>query len=122
MTLVYVVSLVYLHIYPLGAAINLISEELACTELDRTFPLTLDPPSKGLPDGAILIRHSSSIPPGVSKNLTSATSLVQYTPSDGSPNSLWKGTPSDNIVTKDFFNSISREISFVHPDTSHSKI
>ena len=36
---------------------------------------------------------------------------------DGTLNSLWKGTLSDNIVVKDhFLNNVSREFSYVHLD------
>ena len=84
-------------------AINLLSGELAYTELDRTFPLTLDPPGKGLPDDAALNRCSSSIPPDVPINTISTTSLLQCTSSDGSLNPSWKDTPLDNIVVKDHF-------------------
>ena len=84
-------------------AINLLSGELAYTELDRTFPLTLDPPGKGLPDDAALNRCSSSIPPDVPINTISTTSLLQCTSSDGSLNPSWRDTPLDNIVVKDHF-------------------
>ena len=122
MTLVYVVSLVYLHIYPLGAAINLISEELACTELDRTFPLTLDPPSKGLPDGAILIRHSSSIPPGVSKILPPLLPWCNIHHQTVHQILCGKGYRQTILLPRIVLNSVSHEISFVHPVISHSKI
>ena len=95
----------------IGADIYLLSGELMCTELDRTFPLTLHPPGTGLPAGATLNRYSSSIPPSVLTNITSTTSLVQYTSSDGF-------ILSDYIFVKDqFFYSVSRELSFVHLDT-----
>ena len=83
-----------------------------------------DPPDKCSPDGVILNKYSSFMPPGVSTNITSTTNLLQYIYLDGIPNPLQKSTPSDNIVGKDRFfkKSVSRELSFVHIDPPQSNI
>ena len=97
----------------IGAAIDLLSGELDCTQLDRNFPLTLDPPGKGLPDGTTLNRSLSFIPPGVSTNTTPTTSLLKYTYSDGTPNPLWIYTPSKNLDVKDLFFLIVFPVNFL---------
>ena len=58
----------------IGVAINLLSGERSCSELNRKFPLTLDPPGKGLPGGTTFNKYSPFILPGVSTNITSTTS------------------------------------------------
>ena len=86
-------------------------------EFCRKFILTLDPPGEGLPNLSTLNKYPPFILPDVSINITSITSLLQYTSPDGTLNSLWKGTLSDNIVVKDhFLNNVSREFSYVHLD------
>ena len=87
----------------IGVAIILLSRENSYTELNRKFPLTLDPPNKCLPDGTTLNKYSPLIQPEVSTNITSTTSLFQYTYSDGTPNPLRKDIPSEKIVVKEHF-------------------
>ena len=101
-----------------GVAINLVSGELFCTEINRKFLLTLYPSGKGLLDGTTLNKYSPFSPPGNFTNITSTTSLLQYTFVDGVLNPLSKGTPSNNIVVKDSFykHSISRELCYIRPE------
>ena len=87
----------------IGAAINLLYGERSCSELNRKFPLTLDPPNKDLPGGTTLNKYSPFTLPSVSTNITSTTSLLQYISFDDASNLLWKSISSDNIVVKDHF-------------------
>ena len=54
----------------MGATIDLSRDTLSCSELNSNFPLILDPPGKGLPDGVSLITSPHIVPPGVRTNLT----------------------------------------------------
>ena len=83
--------------------INLLSGKVSCMEVNRKFPLALDLLGKGLPSGVTLNNYSPILPPSVSTNITSTSSFLQYTSSDSTPNSLWKGTRSDNIVVKGYY-------------------
>jgi len=87
--LVHDVSLCYVlglsTLLSVEVAINLISQELSCMELDRKIPLTLDLPSKGLPNGTTLNKYSPFISPCVLINITSNASLLRYTSLDCTP-------------------------------------
>ena len=50
---------------PLGSLIDLVNSTFVCSEINRTFPLTLDPPDKGLPDGVFFDNSTPTIPLGV---------------------------------------------------------
>ena len=46
----------------LGRQINIVKEELICSEINRIFPLNLDPLGKGLHDGIIFDNITPIIP------------------------------------------------------------
>ena len=46
----------------LGELINLVKGEFICSEIGQTFPLTLDPPGKGLPEGIVFDNSTPIIP------------------------------------------------------------
>ena len=64
----------------MGATIDLSRGTLSCSGLNANFPLILDPPDKGLPDGVSLTTLPHIVPPGVRTNLTAQ---LQYTAMDG---------------------------------------
>ena len=37
----------------IGGSINLVKGEIVCSAINRTFPLSLEPPGKGLPNGVV---------------------------------------------------------------------
>ena len=96
----------------IGTTLNLPLGKIICSKLNFTFPLSLDPPGKGLPDSVSLLALEFCVPHGVPSNLTS---LVNYTAMDGlarpTPN---HATPSDNIMVQDSFchGSVSRNYFF----------
>ena len=52
-----------------GADINLVKGLLSCIELNRDFPLELQPPGKGLAAGASLNHYSPTFPVSVPSNI-----------------------------------------------------
>ena len=84
----------------MGATIDLPRGTLSCSELNSNFPLILDPPGKGLPDGVSLTTSQLLVPPGARTN---RTAQLQYTVMDGVRLALAHSTPSDNIVVTDHF-------------------
>ena len=95
----------------MGATIDLSRGTLSCSELNSNFPLILDPPGKGLPDGFSLTTSPHIVPPGVRTNLTAQ---LQYTVMDGVRPAIANSTPSNNIVvTGQFFDdNVSRTLSY----------
>ena len=83
----------YPSYYPLG----LLFGKLSCTELNRKFSLTLDPPGEGLPDGTTLNQFRLLF--------HSAFPMISFIFSfvDEELNPLWKGTPFNNVVVKERF-------------------
>ena len=69
----------------MGADINLVKGLLLCIELNRDFPLELQPPNKGLPDGASLNHYSPTVPVSIFSNLSNANLLLHHTSSEGIP-------------------------------------
>ena len=63
----------------LGVDINLINGGLVCSEINCTFPLSLDPPDKRLPDSIFFDNNIPTIPQGVAANIKSNSSLLHYT-------------------------------------------
>ena len=80
-----------LALLAIGASIGLASSLLSCTELNREFPLDLQPLDKGLPEGDILNHYTNTIPH------TFSTKLLHHTSTDGSYHLICHSTPSDNI-------------------------
>ena len=99
----------------MGASIGLASGLLSCIELNREFPLDLQPPGKGLPEGATLNHYTNAIPHSVSNN------ILQHTSADGDCHTTCHSTPSDHIhVTDHFFkNEVSRTLVYVPPDETN---
>ena len=60
----------------MSATLNLPLGKLVCSEFNFTFPLLLDPPGKGLPDGVSFPDSKLSIPRGIPSN---QNALIQYT-------------------------------------------
>ena len=96
----------------MGISIGLASGLLSCTELNREFPLDLQPPGKGLPEGATLNYYTKTI------FHTLSTNLLHHTSADGNSHPTCHSTPSDNIhVTDHFFkNEVSRKLVYIPPD------
>ena len=84
----------------MGTTIDLSRGTLSCSELNFNFPLFLDPPGKGLPDGVSLNISTNFVPPGVRSNLLAQ---LQYAAMDGARPAVGYSTPSDNIVVTDNF-------------------
>ena len=87
----------------LGGLINLVKGEFICSEIGRTFPLTLDPLGKGLPEGIVFDNDTLIIPQGVSINVKRNPSLFHYTSAEG--RAVHHSAPiySDNIIVHDIF-------------------
>ena len=79
----------------MGAYIGLTSGLLSCNELNREFPLDLQSPGKGLPEGPTLNHYTNTIPYTVSNN------LLHHTSADGNSHSTCHSIPSDNINVTD---------------------
>ena len=84
-------------------AIDLVSGELLCIEINHAFPPDLNPPVKGLPNKATLNNYSSFIPPVVLTDNASDISILYCTSTDDASNPLCQSTFSDNIIVKDHF-------------------
>ena len=85
------------------ADINLVKSLLSCIELNRDFPLELQPPGKGLPEGTSLNHYSPTVPVSVPSNLSHADSLLHHTSAEGIPQPDSSHTPSANILVTDNF-------------------
>ena len=98
----------------LGGLINLVKGEFICSEIGKTFPLTLDPPGKGLPEGIVFDNSTPIIPQGVSTNVKPNPSLLHYTSAEG--HAVSAQTYSDNIIVYDNFfdGNVSRELEYKH--------
>ena len=70
--------LVLPNLLALGGFFNLVKGEFICSEIGRAFPLTLDPPGKGLPDGIVFDNSTPIIPQGLSINVKPNPSLLHY--------------------------------------------
>ena len=89
------------NLLSMGTIIDLSRGTLSCSELNFNFPLFLDPPGKGLPDGVSLNISTNFVPPGVRSILLAQ---LQYAAMDGARPAVGYSIPSDNIVvTDDFF-------------------
>ena len=99
----------------MSAVIDLVKGLFSCIELNRSVPLDLQPPGKGLPEGDTLNNYLRTISPIVSTNITSNNSILHYTLGEGIPHPLCLSTPSDNIiVTHQFFqDTTKRELTYV---------
>ena len=101
----------------MGISIGLASGLLSCTELNREFPLDLQPSGKGLPEGATLNHYTNTI------SHTVSTNLLHHTSADSNSHPTCLSAPSDNMhVTDHFFkNKVLRKLVYIPPDkTSNS--
>ena len=98
----------------LGGLINLVKGEFICSEIRQTFPLTLDPSGKGLPEGIVFDNITPIIPQGVCTNVKPNPSLLHYTSAEG--HTVSAQTYSDNIIVHDKFSdgNVSRELEYKH--------
>ena len=69
----------------MGADINLVKGLLSFIELNRDFPLELQPSGECLPEGTSLNHYSPTVPVSVPSNLLHANSLLHHTSSEGIP-------------------------------------
>ena len=109
-------SVLGLHtLLSMGTTIDLLHVTLSCSELNFNFPLILDPPDKGLPDGVSLDISTNFVPPGVRSNLSAQ---LQYTTIDGVRPATGCSAPSDNIVVTDRFfkGNVSRTLSYARSE------
>ena len=97
------------------ASIGLTSGLLSYTGLNRKFPLDLQPPGKGLPEGTTVNHYTNTISHSVSNN------ILQHTSSNGDCHTTCHSTPSDHIhVTDHFFkNEVSQTLVYVPPDKTN---
>ena len=61
----------------LGGLIDLVKGMYVCSELNRTFPLTLDPSDKESSDGVVFDNITSTIPVRVSANVRPIPSILR---------------------------------------------
>ena len=87
----------------MGTTIDLQRNILACSILQYTFVLQLDPPGNGLLDGVSLDASKSVIQLGVRSNISSATSSLQFITMDCFDFPVCQATPSNGIVVHDQF-------------------
>ena len=106
----------------MGAIVDLVKGQLRCSELNQEFMLQLDPPGKGLPDGTQFDSSNTSVPAGVSSNVPSLASTLQYTSSDGIITPVIQNNVSNNLVVTDtsFHGCISRELVYKPPTPNTS--
>ena len=85
-----------------------------CSDIGRTFLLTLNPPDKGLPEGIVFDNIIPIIPHGVSTNIKPNPSLLHYTSTEGRAIHHSAPTYSDNIIVHDNFfeGNVSRELEY----------
>ena len=87
----------------LGSLIDLVKGTFFCSEINRTFPLTLDPPGKGLPDEVVFDNSTPTIPVGVSTNIYPNVSLLHYTFAEGRALLSSATNYSEHIIVHDKF-------------------
>ena len=99
----------------MGTDINLIKVLSLCIELHRIFSLELQPPGKGLSEGASLNHHIPTIPSTFLTNLTYTNAMLHYTSAEGIPRPMCSSTPSNNIIITDYFfnDTTTRKLSHV---------
>ena len=60
----------------LGVLINLMKGNFVCSEINCTFPLTLDSIGKEIPKGVVFDNNTPTIPHGVSTNIKQKPSIL----------------------------------------------
>ena len=84
----------------MGASIGLVLGLLSNTKLNREFPLDLQPPGKGLSEGATLKHYTHTI------SFTVSTNLLHHISAEGTSHPVYQSTPLDNIHVTDKFSKI----------------
>ena len=99
----------------LGGLIDLVKGTFVCSETNRSYPLTLDPSGKGLPDGVVFDNSTPTIPAGVSANVHPSPSLLHYTSAEDRALSSSATNYSEHIIVHDklFRGNVSRDIEYV---------
>ena len=99
----------------LGNLIDLFKDKFVCSRVNRSFPLTLDPPGKELLEGVVFDNSTSTIPYGVVTKIIPDPSLSCYTPSEDYALSSSSTSYSDNIIVYDklFQGNMSRNIEYI---------
>ena len=98
----------------IGGLINLVKGEFFCSDIDRTFALSLEPPGKGLPDGVASDNSTPTIPEGVPTNIKPNPSLLHFTSTEGHVVTNPFPHYSSNIIVRDSFykGNFSRELEY----------
>ena len=96
----------------LGEFIHLVKGKFICSEINRVFPLTLDPLVKGLSESIVFDNSTPIIPQGLYNNVKANPSLCHYTFDEGHDFHHSLPTYSDNIIVHDKFfeGDVSREL------------
>ena len=87
----------------LGGLIDLVKGIFFCSESNGIFPLTLDMPGKGLPDGVVFYYSAPTINVGVSTNIRPDPSLLHYTSAEGRALPSSVTIYSEHIIVHDKF-------------------
>ena len=87
----------------IGGSINLVKGKIVCSEIDRTFALSLEPPGKGLPNGVVFDNSTPTIPEGVPTNIKPNPSLLHSTSAEGHIVTNSFPNYSENIIVRDSF-------------------
>ena len=96
----------------IGGSINLVKGEFFCSEINRTFPLSLEPPGKWLPNGVVFDNSTPTVPEGVPTNIKPKPSLLHLTSAEAHTESNQSTILFENIRVKDSFykGKVSREL------------
>ena len=86
-----------------GGFIYLEKGKFVCSKINRKFPLTLDPPGKGLRKDIVFDNSTPIIPQAMSTNVKPNPSILQYTSTKG--RALHHSLPSysEDIIIYNFF-------------------
>ena len=86
--------------------------DFVCSEINRTFPLTLDPLGKVPPEGVVFDNRNPTILQGVSTNIKSNPSLLHYTSAEDRALTCFSPSYTEIIIVHDNFcmGSVSREL------------
>ena len=87
----------------IGGSLNLVKGEIVCSEIDRTFALSLELPGKGLPNGVVFDNSTPTIPEGVPTNIKPNPSLLHSTSAEGHIVTNSFPNYSENIIVRDSF-------------------
>ena len=90
-------------LFAIEGSINLVKGEISCSDIDRVFALSLEPPGKGLPDGVVFDNSTPTIPEGVSTNIKPNPSLLHFTSAEGYVVTNPFPSCSANIIVRDSF-------------------